>query len=142
MLQRKLKKPYRESDRYANLASDLYSSAGRNHHARNMQRDDQSDQDDDNIVPFTPERDIYTNSIRPYQPAQGVADAASSPRRKKLNLKTSKNRRKLDFFAEDEDDNEEEEEDAYEYYGQKAAKIDFVDHDYDNTPPLIKPQKI
>ena len=119
MLQRKLKAPYREADRYANPTSDLYASAGRNRYMQNYRDDEmEQDEDHDNIVPFTPERDIYTNSIRPYQPAQGAADAVSSPRRKKLNLKPSTNRRKLDFFADEEEDDEgEEEEEAFEYYG-------------------------
>ena len=117
VLQRKLKKPYREGDRFANPAADLYASAGRNHYMPNYDPSEQ-DEDHDNIVPFTPEKDIYTNSIRPYQPPQGIADPVSSPRRKKLSLKASKNRRKLDFFADEEEEDEEEQgDDAFDYYG-------------------------
>ena len=114
MLQRKLKRPYREGDRPGNPAVDLYASAGRNQYYEPSEQDE----DHDNIVPFTPEKDIYTNSIRPYQPPQGNAEPASSPRRKKLSLKASKNRRKLDFFADEEEEDEEEEgDDAFDYYG-------------------------
>jgi hypothetical protein len=117
MLQRKLKKPYREGDRFGNPAADLYASAGRDRYVPNYDPSEQ-DEDHDNIVPFTPEKDIYTNSIRPYQPPQGVADPVSSPRRKKLSLKASKNRKKLDFFADEEEDDEEEVgDDAFDYYG-------------------------
>lgn len=145
MLHRKLKKPYREPSRYGNPASELYASAERSHQMSNMYRDDPSELEDDhnNVVPFTPERDIYTNSIRPYQPHQEVANPISTPRRKKMSLKASTNRRKLDFFADDEDDDEEDDgedgEDRYGHYGQKGANIEFVDQDYDHMPSLIKP---
>ena len=125
MLQKKLRVPYRYSNAVnRNNGGDHYGSPERGHYG-------QTNDDLQNVVPFTPERDIYTKSIRPYQ---APTDSLSSPKRNKNSVKSSKNnRKKLNFFGDDE---EEEDEYNYDYddgnylnrdYMQKGAPIDFVD---------------